>query len=134
MRGKQRLDVLAAFFGQYNDARSAVRGIILARHKAPGFKAAAVISIALGMAANTTVFSMVNAMLLGALPVRDPGGLYALDKGNTFSYPEYRDFRYQCAGVFDGLAGEFPLSPASLAIPGGRPRASPPSQEWHWQR
>jgi predicted permease len=83
--------------------------------KSPGFAAVVTISIALGIAANTTVFSMVNGMLLGALPVRDPGGLYVLSGGRTFSYPEYRDFRDQYAGVFDGLAGHFPLAPANIA-------------------
>jgi predicted permease len=89
--------------------------------KAPGFTAAAVLSIALGIAANTTVFSMVNAMLLGALPVRDPGGLYVLDGGKTFSYPDYRDFRDQCGSAFEGLAGHSPVAPASLAVGGAAP-------------
>ncbi len=39
-----------------------------------GFTAAVAISIGLGIAANTTVFTMVNAMLLGDLPVRDRDG------------------------------------------------------------
>jgi hypothetical protein len=93
--------------------------------KTPAFTAAAVISIALGIAANTTVFSMVNATLLGALPVRDPGGLYALGGGKTFPLPDYRDFRDQSGSVFDGLAGSFPLAPASLATAGG-----PPERVW----
>ena len=46
--------------------------------KLPGFAAVVCISVALGIAANTTVFSMVNATLLGALPVHDPGGLYTI--------------------------------------------------------
>ena len=89
--------------------------------KAPGFTAVVCISIALGIAANTTVFSMVNATLLGALPVRDPGGLYSISSGRTFPYPDYRDFRDQCAALFDGLAGHFPLAPASLATGAGTP-------------
>ena len=86
--------------------------------KAPGFTAVAAVSMALGIAASTTIFSMVNATMLGALPVRDPRGLYTISGGETFSLPEYRDFRDQCAGVFDSLAGDFPLAPANLA--GGR--------------
>src|SRR5512133_134704 len=86
--------------------------------KAPGFTAVVVVSIALGIAANTTVFSMVNATLLGALPVRDPGGLYAIGSGKTFPYPDYRDFRDQCSGIFDGVAAHFPLAPTSLATDG----------------
>jgi len=93
------------------DLRYALRGI----RKNPGFTAVVAVSIALGMAANTTVFSMVNGMLLGTLPVRDPGGLYGFSGGRTFSYPDYRDFREGCGAVFEGLAGHFPLAPASLA-------------------
>ena len=89
--------------------------------KAPGFAAVVCLSIALGIAANTTVFSMVNATLLGALPVRDPGGLYSISAGRTFPYPDYRDFREQCASLFDGLAGHFPLAPASVATGVGTP-------------
>jgi len=89
--------------------------------KAPGFSAVVGISIALGIAANTTVFSMVNATLLGSLPVRDPGGLYSISSGRTFPYPDYRDYRDQCATLFDGLAGHFPLAPASLATGAGTP-------------
>ena len=88
--------------------------------KNPGFTAVVAVSIALGIAANTTVFSMVNATLLGALPIRDPRGLFVFSGGRTFSYPDYLDFRDQCAGVFDGLAAHFPLAPANLAS-GGTP-------------
>jgi len=83
--------------------------------KTPGFTAVVAVSIALGIAANTTVFSMVNATMLGALPVRDPGGLYSVSGGKTFPYPDYRDFRDHCGSVFTSLAGHFPLAPASLA-------------------
>ncbi len=93
------------------DLAYALRGLL----KTPAFTAVVAISIALGIAANTTVFSMVNAALLGALPVRDAGGLYAVSGGTTLPYPDYRDFRDQCASVFSGLAGHFPLAPASIA-------------------
>jgi predicted permease len=99
-----------------HDLRYAIRGL----RNSPGFAAIVALSIALGIAANATVFSIVNGMLFGALPVRDPGGLYVINGGRTTSYPEYRDFRDQCAGVFDGLAGHFPLAPANIAG-GGAP-------------
>ncbi len=101
-----------------HDIRYALRGF----RKDPAFTAVVAVSIALGIAANTTVFSMVNGMLLGALRVRDPGGLYAFSGGRTFPYPDYRDFREQCGAVFEGLAGHFPLAPASLAGGGSAER------------
>jgi len=87
---------------------------MMARDRA--LTAVVALSIALGIAANTTVFSAVNATLFGALPVRDPGGLHVVsDTRKSTSYPDYRDFRDQTSDVFEGLSAHFPLAPASLA-------------------
>jgi predicted permease len=86
--------------------------------KTPGFTAMVVLSIALGIAANTTVFSIVNGLLLSSARVGDPGSLYSLNEGNTISWPDFKDYRDQTTGkVFEGVAGFFPLVPANV---GGR--------------
>ena len=59
----------------------------------PGFAAAVIVTLALGIGANTAIFSLVNATLLQRLPVEDRDRLYLIRDtrgGNsTVSYPAY---------------------------------------------
>jgi hypothetical protein len=87
--------------------------------KNPGFVAIVTVSVALGIAANTTVFSMVNAMLLGDMPVREPDRLVSFDESKSKSYPDFTDYRDQAKDVFEGVGAYFPLVPVSLG--GGEP-------------
>jgi hypothetical protein len=69
--------------------------------KRPGFAAAAVMVLSLGIGANTAIFSLVNAILLKPLPVQQPAQLIGLfsrdtkkpDTYRAFSYPNYVDLR-----------------------------------------
>ena len=79
--------------------------------KNPGFTAVAVITLALGVGANTAIFSVVNGVLLRPLPYKDPGRLTLIridaegQKGvASISPPELVDFREQ-SRLFDGFAG-----------------------------
>ncbi|MEK6407641.1 MAG: ABC transporter permease [Acidobacteriota bacterium] len=80
----------------WQDLRYAARTFI----KAPGFTLIAVLSIALGLAANTSIFTLVNAVLFKPMPVPRPEQLVALYTTepnsrypDAFSYPDYRDYR-----------------------------------------
>jgi len=82
--------------GFFDEIRISLRGLMRNR----GFALAAVVSVALGAGANTTVFTLVNAVLLRPLPVADPDRLAALftvdqhNPGNLLcSYPNYQDYR-----------------------------------------
>ena len=94
------------------DVRYAVRTL----SKAPGFTLAIIISIALGIAANTTVFSIAEGLLWGVLPARDADRLVSFPDGSeTFSYPDYVDYRDQTADVFEGgVCAYFAFVPASI--------------------
>jgi len=94
------------------DLRFALRTFIAA----PMFTSVAVISLALGIGANTAVFTLLDQVLLRALPVKDPeqlvllrwrGSHYGSNWGmNSLSYPMYRDFRDQNQ-VFSGMLCRF---------------------------
>ena len=77
--------------------------------KNPGFTAVAILSLALGIGANTAIFTLINALLLRNLPVRHPERLVQLvavrpDGKVPFSYPMFREVERN-QRVFTGLIG-----------------------------
>jgi putative ABC transport system permease protein len=96
--------------------------------RSPGFMITAVLTLALGVGANTAIFSLLDQALLRSLPVRNPERLVVLsatgkswdghtsDNGagveRSFSYPMYRELRDR-GGAFDGLIA---TAPATIGV------------------
>jgi len=88
------------------DARHALRNV--RNHRS--FSAAAILSLALGIGANTAIFCLIDALLLRSLPVRDPGGLVQVllvEQGraiDSFGYPAIGALAAR-SEIFSGLCG-----------------------------
>src|SRR4051795_5818681 len=103
------------------DLRYAVRGLA----RAPLFTSVALLSIALGIGANTAIFTLVDEVLLRQLPVKAPQQLVLFDGarnhygsnsgGNMLSFPMYEDFRDN----FVDTAARLPR--VSHTVPNGAP-------------
>ncbi|PYQ20566.1 MAG: hypothetical protein DMF79_10080, partial [Acidobacteria bacterium] len=71
----------------------------------PGFAAAGIVSLALGIGANTTIFSLTMEFLFSEPSCRNPGTLAAMSIGGN-SHAHMRHYRFlRDARIFDGLAG-----------------------------
>jgi len=111
-----------------HDLRYAVRTLV----NTPTFTLVVVLTLALGIGANTAIFSIADQLLLRLLPVDRPGELVSFESPgvfagrsegtNTFSYPMYRDFRDR-NDVFSGAIGSY-LTSLTLSVGGQAGRVS----------
>ena len=107
----------------FQDIRFAFRQL----RKAPNFAAAAVLTLALGIGANTAIFSLVNSLLLKPLPVSDPHQIATLapreNKGplqQGLSWNEYKEVRAQSTRFFSDVFA-YTMSIDGLAVNGQKP-------------
>jgi predicted permease len=111
-----------------NDVRFALRAF----KKSPVFASVAILSLALGIGANTAIFTFLDQIILRLLPVKDPNQLVLLTMkgfhygsnwgGNALSYPMYRDFKANNT-VFTDMFCRFPFR-VSLGYSGQTERTS----------
>src|SRR5690349_9182898 len=101
----------------FDRLRQDVRYALRTLRQAPVFTTVAVLSLALGIGANTAIFTLLNAIVLRMLPVPDPARLVQLtytfpttspDNWNSyFGYPQLERFREQATtltGIFGGVS------------------------------
>jgi predicted permease len=99
------------------DVRYALRLL----RRSPGFTAAVVLSLGLGIGANTAIFTLLDAVLWRMLPISDPEQLLVVGRqqgtaiGTGFNYANYRLFRDNAAGV--DVAGYSP-APLNVSVDG----------------
>jgi putative ABC transport system permease protein len=97
----------------FTDLRYALRQL----RNSPGFAITAILTLALGIGANTAIFALIHAVLLQSLPVGKPEQLYSLSDGSSrgetgalqgkfelYSYPLYRELRDNTP-EFEGISG-----------------------------
>ena len=106
------VDIFPALSAFIQDIRYAVRGIYLN----PGVTATVVLSLALGIGANTAIFSIIDAVMLRSLPVDDPQSLVHIQLGtggggdgvmNTPLWEEIRDRQQAFSGVLAYASEQF---------------------------
>jgi predicted permease len=107
----------------FQDLRFALRQL----RKAPSFTATAVLTLALGIGANTAIFSLVNSLLLKPLPVANPKQIMTLvprenngPLGQTLSWNEYKQVRAQSGSSFSDLVAST-LNLDGLTVKGQQP-------------
>lgn len=97
--------------------RSDLKFVLRSLSQSPLFVLVALLSLALGIGANSAIFSLMDQVLLRSLPVKDPKQLVWMDwdgsfrgrmmNDHAFSYPMYQTFRDKNPGLFTGVASRF---------------------------
>jgi len=131
----------SALEAAWQDLRYAVRQL----RQSPQFTAVCVLTLALGIGANTAIFTLVDAVLLRSLPVENPGQLYRLGDNNNccvmtgtqndgsfvlYSYPLYEDLRDHTPEFSQLAAFESYLSDLSVRRRGASAPAEPYKGEY----
>ena len=122
------MNIVGAMDTAIRDFRFSLRAL----RRSPGFVAVAVMTLALGIGANTAIFSLLDQILLRLLPVKNPQQLVMLTMrghhygnnwgGNAISHPMFRDFQAHNE-AFSGMFCRFP-NPVSLTFGGQSERVN----------
>ena len=117
-RDMRRVNYIESFL---QDVRCGLRQL----RRSPGFTTVAVLTLALGIGINSTIFSLVRGMLLASPPVHDPEHLVVVSRGRLadgwrlgpVSKADFADWRAQ-NHVFEAMAASAPIADMDLALHG----------------
>ena len=113
-------------FGWLHAVRQDLRYGMRSLASKPGFTLVAVISLAIGIGANTAAFSLMNRILFRPLPIAQPSGFFSLnsvqgkDLTPSFSYPNYKDLRDRTQTLAGVIA--YRVSPLVMSHEGSNAR------------
>jgi predicted permease len=115
VRGISSVEILA------KDLRFALRMFT----KSPGFTAVAVLTLALGIGANTAIFSLVDCLVLRPIPMERPGEVVFLAAARNgsglhtaFSYPDFTEIQKQTGDIFSSVSAAEASVVDGLAVDG----------------
>ncbi len=128
VEGAHEANILVWLETVRQDVRYAFRTLLKNR----GFSAVAIASLALGIGANTAIFSLIHTLLIRLLPVRNPNQLVILAipgtgpkgrPGTSFSYPLYEEIRDGNSGLA-GITATFGVGRNTITVEGQQDRVA----------
>jgi hypothetical protein len=107
----------------FDELRGDVAYAVRLLRRSPAFTVVALLSLGLGIGANTALFSLIDAVLIKTLPVEDPQRLFFVDNSGGKSGGSNAVSSCRSTACLSGCAGSMPRGPTSTCSASARPTA-----------